>query len=88
MTWKSSGNARIAIFWVDIQEEKNMLNKRLVAEAAARLKNPVRRTPERDRMLFASMTAESLKLEGINTSTEDVLAAVEATEVQRAHAVA
>ncbi len=65
-----------------------MLNKRLVADAAARLKNPTRPAPERDRMLFASMAAESLKLEGIKTSTEDVLAAVESTEVERAHAVA
>jgi len=65
-----------------------MLNKRLVAEAAARLKNPTRRTPARDRMLFASMAAESLNLEGIKTSTEDVLAAVDSTEVERAHAVA
>jgi len=39
-------------------------------------------------MLFASMAAESLNLEGIKTSTEDVLAAVDSTEVERAHAVA
>lgn len=65
-----------------------MLNNRLVAAAAARLKNPTRSTPERDRMLFASMAAESPKLEGINTSIDDVLAAVESTEVERARAVA
>lgn len=34
-------------------------------------------------MLVASMAAESLKLEGIVTSTEDVLAAIESTEGER-----
>jgi len=56
-----------------------MLDKSLVARAADRLKNPTRRTPERDRMLFASMAAESLRLEGIDTSIEEVLAAADAT---------
>jgi hypothetical protein len=55
-----------------------MLNEARVAEGVARLKNPSPRTPERDRLLFASMAAESLKLEGIDTSVEDVLAAVDA----------
>jgi hypothetical protein len=64
-----------------------MLDKSLVASAADRLKNPTRRTPERDRMLFASMAAESLKLEGIDTSIEEVLAAADATPAE-AHAVA
>jgi hypothetical protein len=65
-----------------------MLDKSLVASAADRLKNPTRRTPERDRMLFASMAAESLKLEGIDTSIEEVLAAADATPAEAAHAVA
>jgi hypothetical protein len=65
-----------------------MLDKSLVASAADRLKNPTRRTPERDRMLFASMAAESLKLEGIDTSIEEVLAAADATPADEAHAVA
>lgn len=56
-----------------------MLDKSLVARAADRLKNPTRRTPERDRMLFASMAAESLKLEGVDTSIEEVLAAADST---------
>jgi len=54
-----------------------MLDKDLVARAADRLRNPTPRTPERDRLLFASMAAESLKLEGIDTSIEEVLAAVD-----------
>jgi hypothetical protein len=57
-----------------------MLNKARVAEGVARLKNPTPRTPERDRLLFASMAAESLRLEGIDTSAEDVLAAVDAED--------
>ena len=65
-----------------------MLNKQLVAKAVARLKNPTGRSPERERLVFASMAAESLKLEGIETSTEDVLAAVESAKVQEAHAAA
>lgn len=65
-----------------------MLNKELVAKAAAVLKNPPERTPERDRLLFASMAAESLKLEGIDTSIEDVLAAVDSIEAERAHEIA
>ena len=56
------------------------MDERLVAEAAEELRNPTSRTPERDRLLFASMAAESLKLEGIETSTEDVLAAVDSEE--------
>jgi hypothetical protein len=56
-------------------------SQRLVAEAIVRLKNPTKRTPERERILFTSMAAESLKLEGTETSAEDVLAAVEGTEV-------
>ena len=40
-------------------------------------------------MLFASMAAKSLKLEDIDTSTEDVLATADSTEtIQRVHAVA
>jgi len=61
------------------------MNKRLVAEAAARLQNPSPRTPEQERMMFASMAAESLKLEGIQTSTEDVLAAADEGTAERAH---
>lgn len=69
-------------------EVKIMLNKSLVAKAAQRLKNPTRRTSQRDGVLFASMAAESLKLEGIETSTEEVLAAAETSAVKSAHAVA
>jgi len=65
-----------------------MLNKSLAARAVAQLENPTRRTPERDRMLFASMAAESLKLEGIDASIEDVLEAAESLPARRAHAVA
>ncbi len=63
-----------------------MLDERLVAEAAELLKNPPPRTPERDRLMFASMAAESLKLEGIDTSTEQVLAAVDSLEEERLRA--
>ncbi len=65
-----------------------MLDKDLVARAADRLRNPTPRTPERDRLLFASMAAESLKLEGIDTSIEEVLASAGVTPIEQAHAVA
>ena len=65
-----------------------MLNQRLVAEVARRAKNPVDRSPQAESVVFATMAAESLRLEGIDTSAEDVLDAVKTTEAQRAHATA
>ena len=64
------------------------MNQRLIAEAAERLKQPTPRVPERERMLFASMAAESLKLEGIETSAADVLLAYESTKTEQARGVA
>ncbi len=50
-----------------------MLDPILKARALAALNNPPPRTPERDERIYAYMTAESLKLEGIDTSTEEIL---------------
>jgi hypothetical protein len=63
----------------DFTKENEMLDKTLVAKAARQLQNPTERTRERDRMLFASMAAESLKLSGMDTSMEDVLSAISNT---------
>jgi len=50
-----------------------MINKQLVKEVAARIKNPSPRTAKRESFAIASMVAESLKLSGIMTTLEDVL---------------
>jgi hypothetical protein len=63
----------------DLTKQTKMLDRVLVARAARQLENPTERTPERDRMLFASMAAESLKLSGMETSMKDVLAAISNT---------
>jgi hypothetical protein len=50
-----------------------MLDPRLVADIVARVEHPVSRPLDRQAYAFAVMTAESLKLEGIDTTPEQVL---------------
>jgi hypothetical protein len=53
-----------------------MLDPRLVADIVARVENPVSRPLDTEAYAFAVMTAESLKLEGIETTPEQVLDSV------------
>lgn len=64
-----------------------MLDPRLVAEGAEILSNPPLRTEATDRMAFARIVAGSHRLEGMDTSVEQVLEAADAY-VPHMHAVA
>lgn len=55
-----------------------MLDSELVAKAARRLKDPIQRTEAADRVVFARMVANSQRLEGIDTSVDEVLEAADA----------
>jgi hypothetical protein len=72
-----------ATIWYTSPQEYQMLNPRIVAEAANRLKNRAHRTAAVDRIVVARIVAGSHRLEGINTSPEAVLAAAEATSARR-----
>ncbi len=59
-----------------------MLDPNLKAQALHALQNPPTPSAEREDRVFAFMTAESLKLEGIETSTDEILELVRSHEKQ------
>ena len=64
-----------------------MLDPRLIAEATELISNPPPRTEAADRVAFARIVADSHRLEGIETSVEQVLEAADAS-IPKAHAAA
>ena len=61
-----------------------MLDPVLKAQALKALENPPKQTAERDERIYAYMTAESLKLEGIETSADEILDLVRSDETKPA----
>ncbi len=61
-----------------------MLDPILKAKALEAIQNPPEPSPEREARVYAYMTAESLRLEGIETTADEILELVRAQEQQPA----